>query len=101
MICNPFAQDRSYSRGMKSVLRVFVDHPASVGETWGQHAFSAWGFAWRLQIAAVAALVHAIFPFLFVRTASVLVTRLHDRMVTHRVRSVPASTGETASHQPG
>lgn len=86
-VCNLFAQDRRYSRGMKSVLRVFVEHPASVGESWGQHAWSAWGFAWRLQVAALAALAHAILPFLFVRTASKLVIGLHDRMVTHRVRA--------------
>ena len=47
-------------------------------------AAAAWGFAWRLQVAALAALVHAVLPFLCVKTASTLITGLHGRMVTHR-----------------
>lgn len=71
---------------MKTPRNVFTEHPASVGETWGEHAATAWGFAWRLQLAAIAALVHAVLPFLFVKTASTMITSLHGSMVTHRVR---------------
>jgi hypothetical protein len=49
---------------------------------------------------AVAALVHAVFPFLFEKTGSSIITRLHDRMVTNRVRQ-PAEkhypAGQTAA----
>lgn len=71
---------------MKSLSRAFTQHPATVGETWGEHAVNAWGFAWRLQLAALAALVHAVLPFLCVKTASGLITALHSKMVTHRAR---------------
>lgn len=69
---------------MNSPLDAFTRHPASVGESWSEHAGTAWGFAWRLQLAALAALVHAVFPFVCETTASRAVTRLHERMVTHR-----------------
>ncbi len=81
-----------YSKRMKTLYRAFTEHPASVGETWSEHAATAFGFSWRLQLAALAALVHAVFPFLFVKTASALITALYGRMVTHRHRAVPGAT---------
>ena len=79
---------------MKTLRQLLTEHPATVGETYGEHAATAWGFAWRLQVAALAALVHAVLPCLFVKTASMLITLLHGRMVTHRVRS--AAPGPSA-----
>jgi len=58
----------------------FTCHPASVGETYGEHMRVALSFAGPLAKAAGAALVHAFLPFLFTTTASVTVKRLHDRM---------------------
>ena len=75
-----------YIERMKSLSRAFTEHPATVGETWSEHALSAWGFAWRLQVAALAALVHAVLPFLCVKSASKLIDSLHSKMVTHRAR---------------
>ena len=77
---------------MKTLSHAFTEHPATVGETWGEHAMTSWGFAWRLQVAAVAALVHALLPFLYVKTASGMITSLHSKMVTHRVRPAAAPT---------
>jgi len=71
---------------MQQLTRAFTEHPAAVGETWSEHAGSAFGFAWRLQLAALAALVHALLPFLCVKTASQIISSLHTRMVTHRAR---------------
>ncbi len=59
--------------------KIFTDHPASVHETYfGHMAFAAW-FASRLFMAAGAALVHAILPFLFETTASRIVRELYER----------------------
>lgn len=73
-----------------------TDHPASVGETYAGHARSALSFAGPLFLAALACAVHAVLPFLFKTTGSRIVTRLHDRMVTHRVcaasSAAPAAT---------
>lgn len=73
---------------------LFTEHPASVGETWGEHAATAWGFAWCLQLASIAAPVHAVLPFLFVKTASTMITSPHGSMVAYCVR--PPSTDFSA-----
>ena len=72
---------------MKSFFGIFIQHPSSVGESWGEHAATAWSFSWRLQLAAIAALIHAVLPFMFTKTASKIVAGLHDRMVVHRSKS--------------
>lgn len=40
----------------------------------------------RLIVAGIACLLHAIFPFLFVKTGSKQIVQLHDKMVTNRHR---------------
>ncbi len=67
-------------------LDPFTRHPATVGETYGEHFASAGGFALRLFGAGAACLVHAVLPFLFVKTGSAAVKHLHDLMVAHRQR---------------
>ncbi len=62
----------------------FTDHPATVGETYGEHFASAMGFSLAMLRAAFACAVHAVLPFLFVKTGSECITELHDRMVTNR-----------------
>jgi Family of unknown function (DUF6356) len=64
----------------------FTEHPASVKETYLQHMASAWSFSGTLCVSSIAAFVHGLFPFLFVTTASQMVTRLYDRMVANRRR---------------
>ncbi|HXV23797.1 MAG TPA: DUF6356 family protein [Alphaproteobacteria bacterium] len=46
----------------------------------------AGSFAGRLLLASLACLIHALLPFLFERTASNAVHRLHGEMVSHRLR---------------
>ena len=75
--------------------RYFLAHPRSVGESYLEHMASALFFARLLLLAGLAALVHAIFPTLFEKTASRIVIRLHDRMVHHRHRAPQADAGET------
>lgn len=57
--------------------RAFTAHPASVGETYVQHAGFALRFAGALFLASLAALVHAVLPFACQTTASRIVRRLH------------------------
>ncbi|NMM44333.1 hypothetical protein HH303_07575 [Rhodospirillaceae bacterium KN72] len=65
---------------------LFTRHPASVGESYGEHFGTALSFAGPLLVAGLCCLVHAILPFAFERTGSKMVTRLYDRMVAHRVK---------------
>lgn len=60
----------------------FTDHPASVGETYGEHFRVAAGFAGSLAVAAAAAAIHAVVPACCTKTASSRIVGLHDRMTT-------------------
>ena len=61
------------------ISQIFLSHPASVDETYGQHARFASGFALKLFAAAGAAAVHAVIPCLFEKTASKIVAQLYER----------------------
>jgi len=69
-----------------SIQRLFTEHPASVDETYGEHFVMASSFGIRMILGGFACLIHGILPFLFVRTGSVQVSTLHERMVTKRNR---------------
>ncbi|HYE50209.1 MAG TPA: DUF6356 family protein [Azospirillaceae bacterium] len=78
------------------IRRLFNDHPASVGESYGEHMAAAGGFGLRLVLAGLACLVHAVLPFLFERTASDAVRALYRHMAARAAArsgaaSVPAS----------
>ncbi len=59
---------------------LFTNHPASVNETYFGHMRFAFGFAFWLFAAAMAAMVHAIVPALCETTASRILGRLTARM---------------------
>ena len=50
--------------------RSFVDHPRSVGETYGEHFAVALGLGLRLIAAGAACVLHALVPCWFTRTGS-------------------------------
>ena len=78
------------------VKRLFTEHPGSVGESYFGHMGVALSFAGPLLTAGLAALVHAVLPFLCVTTASGTVKRLHARMVNRK----PQPSGESAPDRP-
>lgn len=63
----------------------FTQHPASVGETYAEHFRAACKFSARMISGGLACLVHALFPFVFVKTGSSTVRRLYDQMVMSRM----------------
>ena len=66
------------------ITRLMTEHPASVGESYAEHFVQASGFASHLFVAALVCSVHALLPFLFVKTGSRKIEMLYKRMVTHR-----------------
>jgi hypothetical protein len=70
------------------LTRLFLDHPHSVDESYTEHAAFAFRFSGLLAAAAGAALVHAVIPCLFEKTASRIVARLYERT---KNRGVPAA----------
>lgn len=64
----------------RTLTRLFTEHPKTVDETYFEHMQFAGGFAARLFVAAFAAAIHAVLPFLFERTASRSIDRMYRRM---------------------
>ena len=58
----------------------FTKHPNLVDETYFEHMWCAFKFFYTLLGLSLAALVHAVFPFLFEHTASSGVKDLNDCM---------------------
>jgi hypothetical protein len=69
-------------------MNPFTAHPASVGETYGEHCRFALGFGVRMTFGGLAAMIHAVFPFLFVTTAG----RTLDELNALRSRGARAAS---------
>ena len=65
-----------------SLIAAFRRHPATVGETYGEHLAFASGIGGRLLLAGAACLLHGLFPFLFERTGSRAIIELHGRVTS-------------------
>lgn len=61
-------------------MRIFIEHPQAVGESYATHARHAAGFGLTMLLGGLACLVHAVLPFLFVTTGSRMIRDLHGRM---------------------
>jgi Family of unknown function (DUF6356) len=72
-----------------NLIRAFTEHPASVGESYGEHLGRASCFGLRMMFAGIACLVHGVLPFLFQRTGSRAIADLNERMVVNRRRAPP------------
>jgi len=68
----------------KTISKLFLDHPASVGESYFQHLLMASAFSIRMMIGGIASFLHGIFPFLCIKTGSGIIIDLHDQMVANR-----------------
>lgn len=71
------------------LIALMTEHPASVGETYGQHLRQASKFGMRMVLGGLACMLHGFLPFLFVRTGSQSISVLHDRMVANRTKAMP------------
>ncbi len=85
-----------------SLRQLFTEHPATVGETYLEHMRQAFGFSLKMLAGGTACLVHAVLPFLFVRTGSRIIAQLNDRMVVNRrVKPITPPDGTSSSATSG
>ena len=77
-------------------MRIFTEHPASIGETYSQHFVHASGFGVSMISGGIACLLHALFPWVFEKTGSDMVRKLYRSMVTNRADI--AKLDEVESH---
>ena len=79
------------------IARIFLNHPAEVEETFLQHMAFALKFSGLLFAAAGAALVHAVIPCLFEKTASGIIKKLYMRMQNRHAADLSASVGDASA----
>ena len=78
-------------------MKYLTKHLDSVSESYFQHGRHALSFAAAMFVGSLACLGHAIFPFLFERTGSDIIRRLHDRMVVNRHQLTPSPRARVVS----
>jgi hypothetical protein len=66
------------------IRRLFLDHPASVGESYTEHFGVATRFGVRMIAGGMGAMIHGILPFAFKTTGSRTIGALHAEMVAKR-----------------
>jgi Family of unknown function (DUF6356) len=64
--------------------RLFLDHPASVGESYAEHFGVASRFGATLVAGGIGCMIHAILPFAFKTRGSDTVMALHRDLVAKR-----------------
>lgn len=58
------------------IKKIFLDHPASVDETYFSHMLFGLRFSARLLFAGIAAFIHALIPCTFQKTASNIIAKI-------------------------
>ena len=69
---------------IRTFAKPFTAHPATVDETYFEHARFAFRFSAHLLLAGLAALVHAILPFCFEKTAGNIIGKLYGEIAARR-----------------
>jgi hypothetical protein len=64
--------------------KIFLDHPASLDESYGEHFAAAFGFGVAMVGGGLACIAHALIPQAFQTTGSGTVKRLYELMVAKR-----------------
>ena len=77
------------------MLRAFVEHPASVGESYTEHFGVATRFGWRLTRGGLGCMIHGLLPFAFKSSGSDTVRDLHAELVAKRAATRAAQTQMT------
>ena len=80
-------------------MKLFTEHPATVGESYFEHMGSAISFATAMFTASLACFLHAFLPFLFKTRGRDTIRNLYTRMVTHRHKDATPPEGSLQASQ--
>ena len=58
------------------MTNVFTKHPKEVGETYLQHMWASFRYSLTFLLLVFVAMVHAILPFVFTKTASCIIQEM-------------------------
>lgn len=70
-------------------MNLFTKHPQSIGETYWEHFYFASLMGGKMLLAGIACLMHAIFPFLFEKTASNILIQLISQFIQRTKNTDP------------
>ena len=73
-------QQRALSQGRRPMKNIFKTHPISHGEGYFGHLISSLQYSCIYFALTWISLIHAVFPFLFEKTASTWTNNLNKRM---------------------
>tara|TARA_X000000368_G_C22929614_1_gene666966 strand:- start:615 stop:842 length:228 start_codon:yes stop_codon:yes gene_type:complete len=74
---------------LKQLSKIFTHHPESNGETYFQHMRCASYYGFKMIASGVAAIVHAILPFLFETAASDCAKMVNEEVNRRKNSSFP------------
>ena len=94
MLCRRFKP--ANHKDMNVLRKWFLNHPASLDESYGEHFRAASGFGAAMIVGGIACIIHGLVPRLFVVTGSGTVKRLYDLMVAKRARKLEANIEMTS-----
>ena len=69
---------------MQFLSEKITKHLNSVGESYFEHLFAAFGFGFNMACSGFTCILHGIFPFSYIKTGSNTITQLHNNMVITR-----------------
>jgi hypothetical protein len=82
-----------------ALLSKFTEHPASVGETYGQHFAASMRFSLGLLRGAFVCAVHAVLPWVFESSGSRCISDLYARMVANRGAGTAGGDGTADANE--
>jgi hypothetical protein len=71
-------------RVAKKIYILFIAHPKAINETYGEHFRFAGLRGLKLVFGGLACIIHSIFPFFFVDTASRIIHGIHSEMTARK-----------------
>ncbi|MDB5696104.1 MAG: capsule biosynthesis protein [Sphingomonas bacterium] len=75
-------------------MKLFTDHPATLGETYWQHMAVAARFGARMLAGSIACFVHALLPFACKSRGSDTVRALHAELIAKRAAATQVKSVE-------
>ena len=61
-------------------MNIFIKHPNEMGETYLRHMFGALRYGFTFFLLVFVSVIHAVFPFLFTKTASCVIQEMSDHI---------------------
>ena len=62
------------------MTNIFTKHPKEVGETYLQHMWASFRYSLTFLLLVLVAIIHAILPFVFTKTASCIIQEMSDHI---------------------